>query len=175
MGTDEAEQRDVAAAIRGLSTVDLVRLRALARLRARRLPGLDWSDILHEAIVRALDGTRRWPPEVPILVFLAGCMRSIEHDLRRRLAQEQAWRAHDPADCEGTDLERAIAAAQALGAIVSLFSGDETVLWIIEGLGHGRSAAEIRARHGLSQTDYDSARKRLRRALLRLDSEGGQR
>ncbi|PIK74443.1 hypothetical protein CS379_02560 [Methylobacterium frigidaeris] len=154
-------------------------------MRARRLPGTDWSDILHEAIVRALDGTRRWPPGVPVLVFLAGCMRSIEHDLRRRLAQEwlaqdwlaqeRAWREHDAADREGADPERAIAAAQALGRIVALFSGDETVLRIIEGLGHGRSAGEIRARHGLSQTDYDSARKRLRRALLRLDSEGGPR
>ncbi|KMO27118.1 hypothetical protein VP06_31705 [Methylobacterium aquaticum] len=149
-------------------------------MRARRLPGTDWPDILHEAIVRALDGTRRWPRGVPVLVFLAGCMRSIEHDLRRRqtyerLSRAQLSREHDPADREGSDPERAIAAAQALGAIVSLFSGDETVLRIIEGLGHGRSAAEIRARHGLSQTDYDSARKRLRRTLLRLDSDGGPR
>ncbi|KMO34899.1 hypothetical protein VQ03_22820 [Methylobacterium tarhaniae] len=141
-------------------------------MRARRLPGIEWPDILHEAIVRALDGTRRWPPGVPILVFLAGCMRSIEHDLRRRLAQERAWREQDPTDREGADPERAVAAAQALGAIVALFSGDETVLRIIEGMSYGCSAAEIRARHGLSRTDYDTARKRLRRALLRLDSEG---
>ncbi|AWN55875.1 hypothetical protein DK412_26345 [Methylobacterium sp. 17Sr1-1] len=144
-------------------------------MRARRLPGIDWSDILHEAIVRALDGTRLWPPGVPVLVFLAGCMRSIEHDIRRRQAREQAWRETDAAEDDGPDPERAIAAAQALGAIVALFSGDETVRRIIEGLGQGRTAAEIRARHGLSQTEYDSARKRLRRALLRLDSEGGPR
>ncbi|KMO21073.1 hypothetical protein SQ03_04275 [Methylobacterium platani JCM 14648] len=138
-------------------------------MRARRLPETDWADLLNEAIVRALDGTRLWPPEVPILAFLAGCMRSIEHDLRRRTALERAWREQDePAG--SIDPERAVAAAQALGAIVALFSGDATVLRIIEELGYGRSAAEICARHGLSRTDYDSARKRLRRALLRLDT-----
>ena len=47
------EQPDIAAAIRGLSDADLTRLRALAGLRARTLPGIDWSDLLNEAIVRA--------------------------------------------------------------------------------------------------------------------------
>jgi hypothetical protein len=71
------EEPDITAAIRGLSDADLSRLRALAGLRARTLPGVDWSDLLNEAIVRAPDRTRRWPPTVPILAFLAGVMRSM--------------------------------------------------------------------------------------------------
>lgn len=170
MTADETEERDIAASIRGLSASDLARLRALARLRTRRLPGLDWQDLLNEAILRALDRTRRWPPGVPILAFLAGIMRSIESDHRRRSAQEQAWHG-GPEAAMVAPPEEAIAAAQALGAILALFSGDPPVLRIVEGMAQGRSAAEIRALHRMSETHYDSARKRLRRALLRLDGE----
>lgn len=169
-GPDEAEERDVADAIRALSDADLVRLRALARLQARGLPGLDWPDLLNEAIARALDGSRRWPPEVSLLALLAGIMRSIEHDHRRRFALERAWR--NGSEAATVDPEEAVAARQALNAIFALFRDDEAVLRIVEGLAYGRSAAEIRALHGLSDTAYDSARKRLRRALLRLEPRG---
>jgi hypothetical protein len=59
-------QRDVGAALSALSEEDLLRLRAIARLRARSLPdGMSWSDLLHEAVLRALAGARPWPPGVP--------------------------------------------------------------------------------------------------------------
>lgn len=81
---------DAAAAIDALSDLDLVRLKALARLWSRDLPGgLGWSDILHEAIARVLDGLRPWPPDVHILAFLAGVMRSICNDHWRRARFEQ--------------------------------------------------------------------------------------
>ena len=49
-----AQQRDVGAALAALSEEDLLRLRAIARLRARSLPGdMSWSDLLHEAVLRA--------------------------------------------------------------------------------------------------------------------------
>jgi hypothetical protein len=56
-------RRDVGAALAALSEEDLLRLRAIARLRARSLPdGMSWSDLLHEAVLRALMGARPWPP-----------------------------------------------------------------------------------------------------------------
>src|SRR5947209_3022384 len=77
---------DAASAIQALSETDLVRLKALARLWSRGLPGgIGWADVLHEAIVRVLDGSRPWPPGVPILAFLSGVMRSICHDYWRRV------------------------------------------------------------------------------------------
>ena len=79
-------ERDVGAALVALSEEDLLRLRAIAKLRARSLPdGMSWSDLLHEAVLRALTGARPWPPAVPLLAFLAGVMRS--------LCDEQ-WRRH---------------------------------------------------------------------------------
>src|SRR5580693_9931518 len=110
-------QRDVGAALAALSEEDLLRLRAIARLRARSLPdGMSWSDLLHEAVLRALAGARPWPPGVPLLAFLAGVMRSLvdEQWRRRRLldtlpAPEGAGPVNDP--------ERVYAAAEALAAI----------------------------------------------------------
>ncbi|HJQ60683.1 MAG TPA: sigma-70 family RNA polymerase sigma factor [Vineibacter sp.] len=163
---------DIGRALRALSDADLARLQALARLWSRGLPGgLGWADVLNEAIVRSLDGTRRWPAGVPLLAFLSGVMRSICDDHWRRVRRELGRRAPDAcADDEmsaAVDPERALAAAQALGAIHRLFARDLVVLTIIAGLAEGLAASDIRRRYGLSALDYDTARKRMRRALLR--------
>jgi RNA polymerase sigma-70 factor (ECF subfamily) len=61
-----AAPRDIGEALAALSEDDFLRLRAIARLRSRSLPGgVSWSDLLHEAVVRALAGVRPWPPGVP--------------------------------------------------------------------------------------------------------------
>ncbi len=167
----------VSRALAALSEADLLRLQALARLRARGLPeGISCSDLLHEALVRALDGSRQWPGGVPLLVFLSGVMRSIcDETWRRRRREAGLVKSTNDAEneCEkiaspAPDQERVFAAAQAIGAIYRLFAGDETALRIISGLANGMSADEIRATHGLSSMAYDSARRRIRRNLLRV-------
>jgi hypothetical protein len=65
------------------------------------------------------------------------------------------------------DPERSLIAIQELDAIERLFADDPVVLRIIDGLGEGLTAEQIRAALGLSKTDYDSARRRMRRCLLR--------
>jgi RNA polymerase sigma-70 factor (ECF subfamily) len=167
----------VAVALAALSETDLLRLKALARLRARALPqGTSWADLLHEALARALDGSRQWPFGVPLLVFLAGVMRSICDEIWRRHRRESGLitSANDAEGgcaniaCPAPDPERVFAAAEAIGAIYRLFAGDETALRIISGLANGMCAEDIRATHGLSPMEYDSARRRIRRALLRV-------
>lgn len=177
---DDAVARvtDVAFAIDALSDIELVRLRALARLWSRDLPGgLGWSDILHEAIARVLDGSRPWPPDVPILAFLSGVMRSIcnDHWRRARLEQrllvsrddpeERSW-PHEEAD-EAPDPERILAAAQTLANVYRLFEADPPALKIIAGMADGLAASEICKIHGMSELDYATTRRRMRRALLR--------
>jgi DNA-directed RNA polymerase specialized sigma24 family protein len=169
---------DVARAIHSLSDADLVRLKALARLWARGLPGgLSWSDVLHEAIARALDGSRNWPAGVPILAFLSGVMRSICDDQwrRERLEHEMLLRDVDlevqgaAVGAEGSfaDPERTLSAVQRLAAVNQLFAADPIALKIVAGLADGLTAAEICKLYGMSQREYDTARKRMRRALLR--------
>ena len=173
---------DVAAAIRALTDGDLLRLQALARLWTRGMPGsLGWADVMQEAITRALDGSRRWPPGVPLLAFLSGVMRSICDDHWRFEVREARVIIRDSAAAElgaddaGTaDPERTIAAAQAIADIHRLFSGDNAALKIIAGLADGLTAAEICNTYGLSEREYDTTRKRMRRRLLRFDDDGGE-
>jgi DNA-directed RNA polymerase specialized sigma24 family protein len=168
----DAEGVDIGCALRALSDSDLVRLKALARLWSRGLPGgLDWTDILNEAVVRCLDGSRRWPSGVPLLAFLSGVMRSICDDhwrrARRDLARLVADRQAGNSIAAPADPERMLAAAQALGAIHGLFADDPQAQKIVAGLSEGLAASDIRGRYDMSEREYDSTRKRMRRALLR--------
>ena len=167
--------RDVGAALAALSDDDLLRLRALARLRARGLPGgVAWSDLLHEAVLRALEGTRRWPPGVPLLAFLAGTMRSLCDEQWRRRRRESTMPLPESAMTEtladmasGADPERVYAAAEALAAVDRLFMSDTVALKVVAGLTNGLNAEEIQSHYGLTAVEYDTARRRMRRALLR--------
>lgn len=172
----------LAAEIARLGDADLVRLAALARLRARGLPGVEGADLLNEAVLRLLDGTRSRPPDVPLIAVLAMTMRSLasEHHRRRRSERpvlvplgggDEAARCADPSP--EADPERATAAAQALADLDRLFAADGVALQIIAGLGEGLSAAQIRGRYRIGATAYDTARRRIRRALLRRDGHGG--
>jgi DNA-directed RNA polymerase specialized sigma24 family protein len=173
---------DIARAIHALSDADLVRLKALARLWSRGLPdGVGWTDVLHEAIARALDGSRKWPPGVPIVAFLSGIMRSICDDHWRRARRESEMLVHDEdlADicASGEEMkspspERVVAAAQSLAAIDRLFAADPPALKVIAGLAEGLTPPEICKRYGMSEREYDTTRKRMRRALLRYGLAG---
>ena len=171
---------DISRAIRALSDADLVRLKALARLWTRGLPGgVGWTDVLHEAIARALDGSRKWRPDVPILAFVSGVMRSIceDHWRRARRECELLVRGGDVAElCASGDEaspspERVVAAVQSLAAVDRLFARDPSALKIIAGLAEGLAANEICELYGMSEREYDTTRRRMRRALLRCGLE----
>jgi DNA-directed RNA polymerase specialized sigma24 family protein len=170
----------VALALNLISRMDFLRLKAIARLHARGLPpDISWDDLLQEAFTRAMVGSRRKPQGVAMVAFLAGIMRSLraEHWRRARGGPgsnetlridhqrdlSQAAELRDPA----SDLEQSLLAHDQIEAIERLFAADPVALGILAGLAEGRSAAQIRAGMRISKIDYDSARKRMRRALLR--------
>jgi len=124
---------------------DLLRLKTLARLYARGLsPDVDWEDLLQEALTRVLVGSRTAAADVPPVAFIAGVMRSLRSGYHRQSA-----------------------ARQELAIVWQLFVDDPEVLGILEGLAEGLEPEQIRARLGLTATAYDTARRRMRRALLR--------
>jgi DNA-directed RNA polymerase specialized sigma24 family protein len=152
---------------------------AIARLHARGLPpDVSWDDLLQEAITRTLVGSRRRPQGVTMVTFLAGIMRSLraEHWRRAyggpgsrktlRIDHQNLSRAAELRD-PASDLEPALLAREQIEAIEQLFFGDPVALGILSGLAEGRSAAQIRTALRMSKTVYDSARRRMRRALLR--------
>jgi DNA-directed RNA polymerase specialized sigma24 family protein len=169
-----------ALALELVTETDLLRLKAIARLRARGLPPeTSWSDLLQEAFARVLDGSRRKPDGVPMVAFLAGVMRSIKGEHWRRARREARQLPNVLADLGSVDSqggelcdpapnpERILIAMQELAAIDQLFAEDPQARQVIAGLFEGRSPDEICANYDLSKTEYDSTRKRMRRMLLR--------
>jgi RNA polymerase sigma-70 factor (ECF subfamily) len=150
--------------------MNLLRLKATARFLARGLePDVYWWDLLQEAFARFLNGQRRRPPDVHIDVFMTGVMRSIRAEyLRHRHLRALSELTDDVQIVDpAPDPERAVLAQLELASIKALFIEDPIATLIINGLADGLSADEIRKEFGLTSTEYDSARKRMRRALLR--------
>ena len=172
---------EAALALELVTRMDLLRLKSIARLHARGLPPYAaWDDLLQEAITRVLTGARQKPKGVAMVAFLAGIMRSIradhvrrarnggDDDIERLRIGAGRNRSTEPDIPDSTmDLERALIAEQELAGIRRLFADDATALKVLAGLAEGLSAEQIRSVNGLSRTEYDSARKRMRRCLLR--------
>jgi RNA polymerase sigma-70 factor (ECF subfamily) len=167
-----SDHRDItptqtALALDLITRMDLLRLKSIARLYARGLPpDVAWDDLLQEAITRMLTGKRLRPEAVPMVAFLAGVMRSLraDHIRRARHGERHArFELLDPA----AGPERALIAAEELARIRQLFAEDATALRIIDALAAGWTADQIRTQLGISKREYDTARKRMRRCLLR--------
>jgi DNA-directed RNA polymerase specialized sigma24 family protein len=168
-----------ALALQALSRMDLLRLKTIARIYARGLPSEGaWEDMLQEAITRVFAGSRQCPEGLTMVAFVAGILRSLRADYWRRVRRESGGDIsrikHENDDAHAIDLvdpapgpERTVEARQQLALIKLLFADDPAALKIIEGLCDGLSAEQIRFSTGLSRTDYDSTRRRMRRAVLR--------
>jgi len=175
----------LARALEALDEADLRRLRMIAQFRARTLPGIEWSDLLNEAVTRALEGTRRWRDEVGLVIFLAGVMRSLADEHWRQYRERGTVLAADlvgalgegeedpiaSAADDAPDPERELHARRCLSAIDSLFGKDEDALRVIAGLREGLEAAEIQRKYGIDATRYATTRRRIRRTLLRIYAE----
>jgi DNA-directed RNA polymerase specialized sigma24 family protein len=162
----------VARALAALTPSDLVRLKRLAQLRARLVPDLDWEELLNEALLRALDGSRRWPESVPLLAFIAGIMRSLVDGRigERRRQAERALAVREPPLVTAPDAR--LHARQCLDAIVQFFAGDPDVLALIAGLMRQYLEGADEPTPQLSHKRRDAARKRLARAILRGQLDG---
>ena len=181
-----ATVEESADALRRLSDADLYRLEQLARLRVTGL-ALDWGDLLNEAIVRMLDGSRRWPRKVPLVVFLRETMRSIASDHWRRLdksivAAESTIRADAETGDGGVEMapdlsmepEARSAAAETLACVEEAFRDDADALAVIVGMVCGQSPREIQEENAMNETRYASTQRRIRRGLIRAFPEGGE-
>jgi len=179
----------VAAALAALPDADLLRLKRFAELRSLRLPLLNWSDLLNEAIARALDGSRLWPADVDFMVFMLQSIRSIASEQWRRVQRIPVTREADLAPADPTSAERAsldevgrnelnpqreVLAERALSDVMTLFRADKQATAILEGLAEGDSPRGIQHRAGMTPIQYASAQRRIRRALARAFPDGGE-
>lgn len=154
----------------------------------RRASGRSHEDLLNEAIADTLDPEkRRWNKDVSFVRHLIGAMRSISSHWREqfdgsepRFESELVRTSEEgvplsPLDLVGSDApdaERIVEAKQQLEQIENMAAGDRIVSDILGGMRAEMLPSEIREALGLSQTEYETAMKRLRRHV-RPSRQGG--
>ena len=170
MGQEELEQ-----AIRSLTTADRVRLKKVSQIYAR--PAISASDLLQEALFRALDGRRRCPVDVEATKFLAEAMHSIADEMsdkekRRGGAAVSIEEVSDLADrpySEQLDIEERLIeeeeARRIRSSILGLFGDDPTATDLVDGIMEELTVEELMELTDLDKTAYDTKRKLIRRRL----------
>ncbi len=195
-----ASPDEVRQAITSLTDAEFVKLRRMAdgaafRLR-RQAWGTDAEDILQEAVLRVLQDRRHWKPQnVDFVGLLAGTIRSIESDWRKR-----AERGETPvletdlsaAKPNGETVPTAIQQSadnrpsperllieseeltyeQLLRQIEELFTEDSLAALIFSEWQRGTKGPEIMKALELTRQDYDTAVTRMDRAIRRRWPEG---
>lgn len=194
---DAATPDDVHQAIEALSKEDHYRLRKAALICLPGTEYQHPAELIHEAIVRTMSAAnggngRRWPKNVPFMAYIIQTIRGLADDSKESLPQKQTDHMEAMA-IEGGTSEDALASSghfnpdtptQALvleevrgrqaraeadtALIDARFADDEEVMFIIMGHKDGMSASAIREVSGMNQTQYETARKRLRRGLEKL-------
>ena len=188
-----ATPAEITAAMEALTSADLLRLRDYARWRVRGLgrkaASRTATELLADAMSATLAGKRRWNKDkVDFVGHLIGAMRSIsshwrtqskhvdeatlESDLLRTTEEGDVVSPFDlvpseeptPDDeLEASDRQRE--AKERVEAIENAFAADPVIPLILHGLHQEMTPAEVRAELELSQTEYETAMKRLRRRM----------
>ncbi|PWT90122.1 MAG: hypothetical protein C5B56_05975 [Proteobacteria bacterium] len=152
---------EVAEAVSSLTDGEKTALAKIAKVYARRTP-YDHRDLLQEAICRVLEGRRSWPAGSSATLFIGGVMRSI------------AWEWQDDCFDEETDIgdegaeARGVMSRLDLTKIMGLFRDDPVAQRIIAGIIEGARGEELQITCGVTQTEYESKRRKIRRRLEKL-------
>lgn len=174
-------------ALSSLSDADLIRLGRIARRYC--FGRIDPDDLLQQAFVAALDGSRNCPRDIGIITFMAGTIRSLSSSRFKSFTRSPELHliVAQNDDCEEIPVEIGIptevpSADQLLiseqetsaihTAILSLFADDELARLIVEGDMEGMDASELRELTGLDGTVFNSKRRLIRRRIDKAYPEG---
>jgi len=169
---------EVSRSISALAAADWLRLHKVARALCRDA-AFDADDLLQEAFQRALDGTRQSPRALDIVHFLVGVMRSIASDWRKArkrrpeislVARSGALQDVVVQVCDGGPaadelLASSEEATRLKRTILALFADDCLAQRMLEGIIEGLAGADLRSRIGLSETQFASKRRLIRRRI----------
>ena len=179
-----ASQAKVREALTSLTDMEMAHLRYRAKFWAgslgRHAAGRDWEDLLNEALTRLLSGQRSWNPEIGIVQVIDQAMRSIrsswsEKGERSGVEALVSVAPTDAADDEGrvtvvpaTESPESLAADRELiDQIQQLFADDEDAQTVLTGYDLGMKGPELLEVSGLSRKEFEAARRRIRRGIVR--------
>lgn len=172
------------AELEQLSDSDWIRLRKMAARHSWGTRLVDPDELINETIARLVGGTRRWSTGMKFVPWMDSAMKSVADGIRNLKITKAEALAGDLIDCDESDEaldvfgedsrtpldsmlteEARKAATDALEKIGKHFKGDQDIEWILMGFEDGLKADEIRELGGMNQTQYETARKRMRRGI----------
>jgi len=173
---------ELRAALANLSPREIVRLVGLGRIRAigSELTG---EELFQTAVERLLEGRRHWRKDEDLVQCFRRTMTSLVKDWWRRQERvsiraefklgEADTHAMNVAKDDTPCADRIIIARQELEEIKGLLKDDKNTLEVAMLLAEGEAPAEVRDAYGLTQTQYESALKRIVRARKKARGTGG--
>lgn len=160
-------------AVEDLTDVDWARLRKIARCQS---VGMEFEDLLQEAIERGIKGTRSWPEDVDIFRFVAEAMRSVDQSARanaKRRSSLSIVPRHgekidltDIADGMATPEDEVLRRAE-YQISCSLFGNDAQALEFMEARVAGFEKSDVMVLLGIDGAAYDTISRRVRRTVER--------
>lgn len=160
---------EVVQQIEALTEIEYLRLANMRRPWALGLRGWGPDDLFHEALKRLIEGERQAPRNVSITVAVAQIMHSLAHE--RRVQQAKFMQETADGTVERTeppqDTVEDLMNAEALVALEARVGNDNTARDVLRLRAEGYDPDEICARLSIKRTTYDSAVKRIRRAILK--------
>ena len=168
-------REDVETTIRAFSVREWGRLHKLANAFSFKT-GWEFEDLLQEAILRTLQGTRNCPPDVDVTKHLIDTMSSIA-DGEREKAHNQAphlptvqpgvEHAADPAS-PAWSAEEKLVYEGGRAEILTMFDDDPVARELVEGILARFDTEQLKELTGLQGTAYNTKRTLVRRRLLKL-------
>ena len=149
-------------------------LQALKKIARAYVGEQEADDLRQEAIVRVFGGERLWPTDVELVPFLAGVMRSLATDDRRKLARRQHLHVvpkhgdqlelENIASAQPSQYDLAVALSE-LGAIERLFDHDPVGRTFIEAKLADCDRQEVIEFCETDEKGYETISRRVRRTL----------
>jgi hypothetical protein len=153
-------------AILSLSDGEKTALVKIARVYARkRNTPYDQEDLIYEAYTRIIDERRKWPRGEPAIKFIGGVIVSIAWEWRNSLEVNQEQEAGD----RGAEEQSTIARIDAK-RIVDFFSDDPVAQTLVVAMIAGARGEELQTLSGLTNVEYESKRKKIRRRLEKFEA-----
>lgn len=157
-------------------------------------------DLVHDAMLSAIEGAtprsargRVWPKAVPFIAFITAAMKGIASNSRTSSAGRAEVLAVELVGAEDGDSDEAMAAATAASTpgvdqelmdsadvaelirqrdeLFAEFSSDAEITMILMAMEDGLRGEDIRRAADMDQATYETARKRLRRGVAKLQAK----
>ena len=188
---------EIRTAIEALTPEESARLRFAATYCLPGSEYDHFQDLINEAVMRAMSAAaggsgRHWKIGVKFIAFMIMTVRGLSDDSRESLIQRKTMRlelmtaeggsSEDVVGALGhfnpSVLEQAVENQERIerqeranadaDAIDAYFANDDNIGWIVMGHKDDQSPAEIQQISGMSQIQYNSARRKFRRGLSKL-------